>query len=106
LEHKLPFLQEQYGNASSAYSFGAKAKRTIETAWSQVTNAINANSEDIFFTSGGSESNSWVISSVKSGHVLTSAFEHHSVLNACQALEKSGVQVPMFLLLRTGSFCK
>lgn len=93
LEKMLPFLQEQYGNASSQYSFGIKAKRAIEQARQQVAIAIGAEPVEIIFTSGGSESNSWVLSSVASGHVITSCIEHHSILNSCYALERKGIDV-------------
>jgi cysteine desulfurase len=93
LEKMLPFLREQYGNASSQYSLGVKAKRAVEQARQQVAVAIGAEPSEILFTSGGSESNSWVISSVKKGHVITSSIEHHSVLNACHSLERKGIDV-------------
>jgi len=95
----LPFLQEQYGNASSQYSLGMKAKRAVEQSREQVAVAIGASPDDITFTSGGSDSNSWVLSSVsklfgdEGIHVITSAIEHHSVLHACRALEQEGVDV-------------
>lgn len=92
-EKMLPFLQEQYGNASSQYSFGVRAKRAIEKARTQVATAIGALSSEITFTSGGSESNSWVLSSINNGHVITSSIEHHSVLNSCCALERKGLDV-------------
>jgi cysteine desulfurase len=102
----LPFLQEQYGNASGQYSLGTKAKRAIEHARTQVAVAIGASLNDIIFTSGGSESNSWVLSSVlfgdKGGHVITSAIEHHSVLHACLALEKKGIDVTYLPVDRVG----
>ncbi len=94
-----PFLLEQYGNASSQYSLGIKAKRAVEQARKQVAAAIGAESSEITFTSGGSETNSWVFRSVADTyrnepmHVITSAIEHHSVLNACHALEQGGVEV-------------
>lgn len=93
LEKMLPFLSEQYGNASSGYSFGIKSKRAIEKARRQVAEAIGAEPSEIIFTSGGSESNSWVLSSVSSGHVITSSIEHKSVLNSCYALERKNVDV-------------
>jgi cysteine desulfurase len=93
LEKMLPFLQEQYGNASSQYSLGVKAKRAVEQARQQVAVAIGAEPSEIVFTSGGSESNSWVISSVSKGHVITSSIEHHSVLNSCHSLERKGIDV-------------
>lgn len=98
-EKMLPFLREQYGNASSPHSLGAKAKRAVELARKQVAVAIGAEPSEIVFTSGGSEANSWVLRCVaetysnKLMHIITSAIEHHSVLNACHSLEQSGVEV-------------
>lgn len=92
-EKMLPFLKEQYGNASSQYSFGTKAKSAIEEARQKVAVAIAAEPAEIVFTSGGSESNSWVLSSIRNGHVITSSIEHHSVLDACHSLEHKGVEV-------------
>jgi cysteine desulfurase len=98
-EKMLPFLRNEYGNASSQYSLGSKAKRAIENARKQVAKAIGANQAEITFTSGGSEANSWVLRSIvdtyrsKPLHIITSAIEHHSVLNACHALEKEGVEI-------------
>ncbi|PKN32797.1 MAG: cysteine desulfurase NifS [Deltaproteobacteria bacterium HGW-Deltaproteobacteria-19] len=89
----LPFLREQYGNASSQYSLGIKAKFAVEQARQQVALAIRADPSEIMFTSGGSESNSWVLSSVSNGHVITSFIEHHSVLNSCYSLERKGIDV-------------
>jgi len=93
LKQMLPFLQKQYGNPSSQYSLGVKAKRAIEEARQRVSMALGALPSEIIFTSGGSESNSWVLSSVTNGHVITSSIEHHSVLNACHALEHKGIEV-------------
>jgi len=98
-EKMLPFLREQYGNASSQYSLGAKAKRAVELARKQVAVAIGAELSEITFTSGGSEANSWVLRCVAETyrnepmHIITSAIEHHSVLNACHSLEQMGVEV-------------
>jgi len=63
----LPFLQENYGNASSLYSIGKNAKLAIESAREQIASLINANKSEIVFTSGGTESNNWVLSSVTKG---------------------------------------
>lgn len=95
----IPFLQEQYGNASSQYSLGVKAKRAITHARRQVADAIGAQSSEITFTSGGSEANSWVFRGVvelfkgETIHIITTAIEHHSVLNSCHALESMGAEV-------------
>lgn len=99
LEKMLPFLQEQYGNSSSQYSLGVKAKKAIEQARRQVSAAICADAPEIMFTSGGSEANSWVFRGIaelfkgESIHIITSSIEHHSVLNACRALETIGIDV-------------
>jgi len=98
-EKMLPFLREQYGNASSQYSLGVKSKRAIEQSRWQVSKAIGSKPSEIIFTSGGSEGNSWVLQSISSLfqgeriHVVTSAIEHHSVLNTCHSLEERGVEV-------------
>lgn len=107
-EKMLPFLQDQYGNASSQYSLGIKAKRAIEFARNQVATALNALPSEILFTSGGSEVNNWVLRCVTDAfhcepiHIITSAIEHHSILNACHALEKTGVEVTFLPVDNTG----
>lgn len=98
-EEMLPFLQEQYGNASSQYSLGAKAKREVEQARRRISAVIDSNPSEIFFTSGGSEANNWVLQGVADLyshapiHIITSAIEHPAVLNTCHALEKRGVEI-------------
>ncbi len=98
-EKMLPFLREQYGNASSQYSLGVKSKRAIEQARKQVAEAIGAQPTEITFTSGGSEVNSWILRSIDeiygnaTKHIITSSIEHHSVLNACRMLEENGITV-------------
>ena len=95
----LPHLQEQYGNASSQYSLGVKARRAVIQARRQVADAIGAQPSEIVFTSGGSEGNSWVLQGISALysqepiHIITTAIEHHSVLNACRFLEKRGIAV-------------
>lgn len=95
----LPFLHEQYGNASSQYSFGIKAKRAVEQARNQIATSIGAEPAEITFTSGGSETNNWVLRSIVESyrgeciHIITSSIEHHSVLNTCCVLERNGVEV-------------
>ncbi len=95
----LPFLQEQYGNASSHYSLGVKSKRAIENARTQVALAIGSKPNEITFTSGGSESNNWVLRGIaelfrgESSHIITSSVEHYSILNTCRALETMGLEI-------------
>lgn len=98
-EKMLPFLHDQYGNASSQYSLGVHAKRAIEQSCRQVADAIGADISEIAFTSGGSEGNSWVLQGVSvlfSGepiHIITLSIEHHSILNACHLLEIRGISM-------------
>jgi len=95
----LPFLHEQYGNASNHYSLGSEAKKAIEHSRWQVAEATGADSSEIVFTSGGSEGNSWILQGIAANsdeqpnHVITSSIEHPSVMNVCLALEKRGVSV-------------
>lgn len=99
LEKMLPFLCAQYGNPSSMYSLGVNAKRAIEQARTQVAAAIGAEPYEITFTSSGSEANSWVLRSIADTypkdpiHIVTTAIEHHSVLNTCRSLEKTDIEV-------------
>jgi cysteine desulfurase len=98
-KNMIAFLKEQYGNPSSQHLIGQKAKQVIEKARRQIAKAINAKPSEIIFTSGGSESNSWVVNSIadmfkdKSIHLITSSIEHHSVLNAYKKLERNGILV-------------
>lgn len=78
LDAMMPYLTEQYGNPSSLYSLGRTAHKAVETARNQIAKAINAEPNQIFFTSGATESNNWVCSNFKS--VLCSPYEHHSIL--------------------------
>ena len=75
----LIYLKENYGNASSLHSLGRKSRQAIEHAREQVAKSINAEPNQIFFTSGSTESNNWIISNFN--HVLCSKVEHHSILN-------------------------
>ena len=104
----LPFLREQYGNASSQYSLGIKAKRAVELARRQVATVIGAEPTEITFTSGGSEANSWVLRGVaelfsnESTHIITTSIEHHSILNACRRLGQCGVEITYLPVSSTG----
>ncbi len=82
-----PFLCENYGNASQPYSFAMAGKKALKEARRKIACCIGAEPEEIFFTSGGTESNNWVIRSMP-GDVITSAIEHHAVLNPCCSLKK------------------
>lgn len=92
-----PFWDEVYANPSNIYSMGLKAKDAIENSRSRIAKFLNAKSNEIIFTSGGSESNNLaifgVLSKVKKGRIITSAIEHPSVLKPIEALEKRGFEV-------------
>ena len=100
LEAMLPYYKEVYGNPSSLYSVGQKAKAALEEARETVAACLGAGAGEIYFTSCGTESDNWAIKGAahamrKKGkdHIITSAFEHHAVLYTCQALEKEGFTV-------------
>ena len=94
-----PYLREEYGNASTSYDMGVRMHDAIEEAREKIAWVIDAQPEEIFFTSGGSESDNWVIKSVagekkKSGKpLITTRIEHHAVLRSCQYLESLGYEV-------------
>ena len=97
LQKMMPFLREHYGNPSSLHTPGTFAHATLQAARQDIADAIGADPSEIFFTSGGSESNSWVIQAFASanpdGHIITSSIEHASVLNACHAAEQAGARI-------------
>ena len=101
LDKMMPYLTEIYGNPSSLYRVGGKAKEALENARENIAKNIGAaRAGEIFFTSGGSESDNWAITGVaramkKRGknHIITSKFEHHAVLHTCEALEKEGFEI-------------
>lgn len=102
-----PFFCDEWGNPSSAYRFGSKLKAQIGMARERVANLIGALPEEILFTSCATESNNAAIQAVlKSNpakrHIVTSAVEHSSVLNHCQALEKGGYRITYLPVSRDG----
>ncbi len=84
-------LTEHWGNPSSIHPRGNKSKKLIETAREQVAAAINAEPDEIYFTSGGSEANSWALRGTGASNIITSEIEHHSILNCCQYINKRGL---------------
>ncbi len=95
-----PYFSGTFGNASSIHSFGREAKTALEKARETIAKAIGAQSGEIFFTSGGTESDNFAVRGVamaarKGGknHVITSAVEHHAVLEPCEVLKKEGIEV-------------
>ena len=93
-----PFFRSSFGNPSSSYQEGLDAKRSVEHAREKAAKALGAQPQEVVFTSGGSESNNWVIRSLAGsrpgkGHIITTAIEHPSVLNPCLYLMERGVDV-------------
>ncbi|MCD7774054.1 MAG: cysteine desulfurase [Clostridiales bacterium] len=91
------YLLEQYANPSQPYSFARQAKKALQDSRKMIADCINVEPEEIYFTSGGTESDNWAIKgSVESGDcrtVITSEFEHHAVLRACKKIETLGCPV-------------
>lgn len=97
-EAMTPWLLEEYGNASQPYAFARKPKKALADARATIAECIGALPEEIYFTSGGTESNNWVIKSSafsdpEKRATITSAFEHHAVLRSCAAIERLGYSV-------------
>ena len=99
LKAMLPYFNQSYGNPSSLYSFAQQAKSDLEAARAQVAACLNAQPEEIYFTSCGSESDNWALRGVaeqkkdKGRHIITSAIEHHAILHTARYLEKQGFEV-------------
>lgn len=100
LDEMIPVLTNDFGNPSTIYKLGKSVKKKIEFARAQVASALCADPNEIFFTSGGTESDNWAIKGaalegLKKGknHIITSKIEHHAVLHTVQFLEKNGFEV-------------
>ncbi len=99
LEEMLPYFHEEYGNPSSLYSIASNAKEAIELARTRLASLIRAKSEEVFFTSCGSESDNWALFGVadalrnKGNHIITTAIEHHAVLHSAKFMKKRGFEV-------------
>ena len=100
LKEMYPMFRDNFGNPSTIYNVGKKAKEKLENARNQVAKALGADAKEIFFTSCGTESDNWAIKGaalegLKKGknHIITSKIEHHAVLHTAQFLEKNGFDV-------------
>ena len=99
LKEMLPFLTENYGNASSLYTPGLIARRALDEAREKVATLINAKPNEVYFTGCGSESDNWVLKGVasalknKGNHIITTVTEHPAMLRTCEYLEKNGYEV-------------
>ena len=94
-----PYFCEKYGNPSGMYKLASECRRDMELVRKQIGETLGASPEEIYFTSGGTESDNWAIKSTaqllqeKGRHIITSKIEHHAVLNSCTYLEKQGFEV-------------
>ena len=102
-----PFLIDEYGNASQSYAFARKPKKALQDARETIASCIGAAPEEIFFTSGGTESDNWAIKgsallNARKHATITSAFEHHAVLHPCEVIERCGYPVAYMWPTREG----
>ncbi|MBI5874048.1 MAG: cysteine desulfurase NifS [Candidatus Omnitrophica bacterium] len=99
VEAMKPYFSEKFGNPSSIHYFGQEAKKTIEDTRSKVASFLGAREDEIIFTSGGTESDNFALfgilwgNTVRGNHVVTTAIEHHAILEPADFLEKHGFQV-------------
>lgn len=109
LEAMMPYLTDVYGNASSVYKFGRSSHQAMEDARRTIAEQIGCSPMEIYFTSGGSESDNWALKGTMrkkaadgKRHLITSVIEHHAILHSAQALEKEGFEVTYLPVDETG----
>ena len=99
LQEMLPYFSEVYSNPSAIYSFASESKKAVDKARTSVAGLINAKTDEIYFTGGGSESDNWALKAAaeafksKGNHIITTKIEHHAILHTCEWLEKHGYEV-------------
>ena len=99
VEAMLPYFTEKFGNPSSVYGFASQNKEAVTEAREVIANALHAQTQDIYFTAGGSESDNWALKAAmeaykeKGNHLITTKIEHHAILHTCEYLEKNGCEV-------------
>jgi cysteine desulfurase len=99
LDAMLPYLKENYGNASSIYRLGREARKAIEETREKVAKILNCKPSEVYFTAGGSESDNTAIKGIahsyknRGNHIITSKIEHPAVLESCKELENEGFEV-------------
>lgn len=105
----LPYFDEIYGNASSLHSIGQTAKEHLEKSRQEIATILNCKSNEIYFSSGGSESDNWAINSAckyaklkGKNHIITSVFEHHAILNTLKEKEKEGFKITYLPVYENG----
>lgn len=99
LQEMIPYLKENYGNASSIYKLGRESRKAVEESREKIARILNCKPNEIYFTAGGSESDNTAIKGIarankkKGNHIITSKIEHPAVLETCKQLEKEGFEV-------------
>lgn len=99
VEAMLPYFSEYYGNAGSIYGLGSQSKKAVIKARETIAGTLGAQANEIYFTSGGTESDNWALKAVyefcqdKGRHIITSKIEHHAVLHTCKYLEQRGAKI-------------
>ena len=100
LNEMLPWLQDEYGNASQPYAFARKPKKALSEARATIASCIGAQPEEIYFTSGGTESDNWAIKGMPRHDgrwaTITSQIEHHAILHACESMNDSVIRLHIF----------
>ena len=99
-EAMLPWLQDKYGNPSTPYSLARDPRKAVAQSKEVIAAAIHADPSEIYFTSGGTEADNWALKGTVFQHergkgIITSAIEHHAILNSCAALERMGYSINM-----------
>ena len=108
LDAMIPYYSRYYGNPSSGYELGEESKRAMSLSRKWIADTLQVAPETIYFTSGGTESDNWALMFAVSAskkcapHIITTAIEHHAILNTCKNLEKSGVRVTYLPVNRNG----
>ncbi len=99
VEAMMKYYGESYGNPSSVYKFAQQNKIAVEKGREQIAKAINSETNEIYFTAGGSEADNWAIKGIaesyanKGKHIITTCIEHHAVLHTCEYLESKGYEI-------------
>lgn len=99
LDAMIPYFIEKFGNPSAVYGFAAENKNVVTEARETVAKALGTNTQDIYFTAGGSESDNWALKATaeaykdKGNHIITTKIEHHAILHTCEYLEEHGFEV-------------
>ncbi len=110
LQQMLPYFTETYGNPSSLHGFGRDAAKAVDAARDTVAKILNCKASEVYFTSGGSESDNWALKGLVESygeqigkHIITTTIEHHAVIETCEALEKLGCEITKIPVDRNGT---